>query len=42
MAQFRAIGDKVREDVLNERERAGHPAKAAYGLIKTLAAEYKR
>jgi TRAP-type C4-dicarboxylate transport system substrate-binding protein len=42
LAQFKAVGDKVREDVLEEREKAGHPAKAAYALIKKLAAETKR
>jgi TRAP-type C4-dicarboxylate transport system substrate-binding protein len=41
-AQFRAAGARVETAVVEEREKAGAPAKAAFGLIKKLVAETKR
>jgi TRAP-type transport system periplasmic protein len=42
LAQFKTVGEKVEKEELEAREKKGQPAKAAYALIKKLAAETKR
>jgi len=41
-AQFREAGARAEKIVLEEREKAGVPAKAAYAMIKTLVADAKK
>jgi TRAP-type transport system periplasmic protein len=42
LAQFKEAGARVEKVVLDEREKPGVPAKAAYALIKKLVAETKK